>query len=100
MRFGKPIFINSHGKLLYSGVIKDEKCGWHIEEKVSKKDEGSPVLRCTGSPNCPADTRATGSTRMGLNGRIVLFLSLVVFTNDKYISFPIMCESFWEIKYS
>ena len=59
MRFGKPIFINSHGKLLYSGVIKDEKCGWHIEEKVSKKDEGSPVLRSTGAPNCPADTRAT-----------------------------------------
>ena len=55
MCYGKPVFVNDHGKILYSGGHLDDAYRWHIADII---DEGN-AIRSTGAPNCPGDIRAT-----------------------------------------
>ena len=55
MSRGKPVFVNDHCKILYSGGLMEGVTRWYIADKIDK----GYTIRSTGSPICPEDIRAT-----------------------------------------
>ena len=75
IRYGKPVFVNDHGKFLYSGNKMEDSYGWHIEDRISKINEGSSVIRSNSTPICPGDTPSwqywDGAKWIGCNASVI-----------------------------
>ena len=56
MMYGKPVFINDQGKLLYSDDVEGESPDrWYIGDNLMVQ----PIIRSTGCPICPGNKTAS-----------------------------------------